>query len=133
LLTFVAEDDVWLAPLDGGRAWRLSADRAEAAHPRFSRDGSWVAWTSWRDGPAEVYLAGVDGERARRLTYWSDQLARVCGWTLGGEVLALSAAGQAFERQGWAYEVPVDGGAPQRLGFGPVADLAGPAERELGT
>ena len=115
---------MWLAPLDGGRAWRLSADRAEAAHPRFSRDGSWVAWTSWRDGPAEVYLAGVDGERARRLTYWSDQLARVCGWTLGGEVLALSAAGQAFERQGWAYEVPVDGGAPQRLGFGPVADLA---------
>ena len=124
LLTFVAEDDVWLAPLGGGRAWRLSADRAEAASPRFSRDGSWVAWTSWRDGPAEVYLAGVDGERARRLTYWSDQLARVCGWTPGGAVLALSASGQAFERQGWAYEVPVAGGAPQRLPLGPVADLA---------
>jgi len=93
LLTFVAEDDVWLAPLDGGRAWRLSADRAEAANPRFSRDGSQVAWTSWRDGPAEVYLAGVDGERARRLTYWSDQLAKVCGWTPGGKVLALSASG----------------------------------------
>ena len=124
LLTFVAEDDVWLAPLDGGRAWRLSADRAEAASPRFSPDGRWVAWTSWRDGPAEVYLAGVDGERGRRLTYWSDQLARVCGWTPGGEVLALSASGQAFERQGWAYAVPVDGGAPQRLPFGPVADVA---------
>jgi tricorn protease len=124
LLAFVAEDDVWLAPLDGGRAWRLSADRAEAANPRFSRDGSWVAWTSWRDGPAEVYLAGVDGERARRLTYWSDQLAKVCGWAPGGEVLALSASGQAFERQGWAYQVPVDGGAPQRLPLGPVADLA---------
>src|SRR5713226_8020050 len=27
LLTFVAEDDVWLAPAAGGRAWRLSADR----------------------------------------------------------------------------------------------------------
>src|SRR5580700_1830717 len=124
LITFVAEDDVWLAPLDGGRGWRLSADRAEAASPRFSRDGQWVAWTSWRDGPAEVYLAGVDGERARRLTYWSDQLAKVCGWTPGGEVLALSASGQAFERQGWAYEVPVAGGAPRRLPLGPVADLA---------
>ena len=124
LLTFVAEDDVWLAPLDGGRGWRLSADRAEAASPRFSRDGQWVAWTSWRDGPAEVYLAGVDGERARRLTYWSDQAAKVCGWTPDGDVLALSANGQAFERQGWAYAVPVDGGAPQRLPFGPVADVA---------
>ncbi|HEX9352519.1 MAG TPA: hypothetical protein VF933_01690, partial [Streptosporangiaceae bacterium] len=124
LLAFVAEDDVWLAPLDGGRAWRLSADRAEAASPRFSRDGQWVAWTSWRDGPAEVYLAGVDGERARRLTYWSDQAAKVCGWTGDGAVLALSANGQAFERQGWAYAVPVEGGAPQRLPFGPVADVA---------
>src|SRR5215467_12328502 len=27
LLTFVADDDVWLAPADGGRAWRISADR----------------------------------------------------------------------------------------------------------
>ena len=123
LLTFVAEDDVWLAPMDGGRGWRLSADLAEAASPRFSRDGRWVAWTSWRDGPAEVYLAGVDGERGRRLTYWSDQLAKVCGWTPEGDVLALSASGQAFERQGWAYAVPVDGGAPQRLPFGPVADV----------
>ncbi|MGD0924418.1 MAG: PDZ domain-containing protein [Streptosporangiaceae bacterium] len=123
LLTFVAEDDVWLAPMDGGRGWRLSADRAEAASPRFSRDGRWVAWTSWRDGPAEVYLAGVDGEPGRRLTYWSDQLAKVCGWTPEGHMLALSASGQAFERQGWAYAVPVDGGAPQRLPFGPVADV----------
>ncbi len=123
LLTFVAEDDVWLAPMDGGRGWRLSADRAEAASPRFSRDGRWVAWTSWRDGPAEVYLAGVDGEPGRRLTYWSDQLAKVCGWTPEGHVLALSASGQAFERPGWAYTVPVDGGAPQRLPFGPVADV----------
>ena len=61
LVTFVAEDDVWLAPQDGGRAWRLSADSAQVAQPRFARDGSSVAWASWRDGPAEVYLAGVDG------------------------------------------------------------------------
>ena len=39
-------------------------------------------------------------------------------------MLALSASGQAFERQGWAYEVPADGGAAQRLPLGPVADLA---------
>ena len=43
LLTFVADDDVWLAPADGGRAWRLSADRARAGHPRLARDGRSVA------------------------------------------------------------------------------------------
>src|SRR6202050_1038172 len=40
LLVFVAEDDVWLAPAEGGRAWKLSADSAEASYPLFSRDGS---------------------------------------------------------------------------------------------
>jgi tricorn protease-like protein len=36
LLCFVAEDDVWIAPAGGGRAWRLSADNAAASHPRFT-------------------------------------------------------------------------------------------------
>ena len=40
LLTFVAEDDVWLAPADGGRAWRLTANGGQASHPRFAPDGA---------------------------------------------------------------------------------------------
>jgi len=60
LLTLVAEDDVWLAPVTGGRAWRLTSDGAAVSHPRFSRDGAQVAWTSWRDGDPEVYTAAVD-------------------------------------------------------------------------
>ena len=124
LVTFVAEDDVWLAPQAGGRAWRLSADSAQVAHPRFARDGGSVAWASWRDGPAEVYLAEVDGAPARRLTYWGEPDVMVAGWTPDGEVLALSATGQAFERQSWGYAVPVDGGPARPLRYGPVAGLA---------
>ena len=36
LLAFVAEDDIWLAPLAGGRGWRLSADAAAVSNPRFA-------------------------------------------------------------------------------------------------
>src|SRR5690606_9755362 len=36
LVTFVAADDVWIAPVGGGRAWRLTHDSAPAAFPRFS-------------------------------------------------------------------------------------------------
>ena len=61
LLTFAADDDVWLAPADGGRAWRLSADRARASYPRLARDGRSVAWTSQRDGVPDVYQADLDG------------------------------------------------------------------------
>ena len=40
LLTFVTEDDVWLAPAQGGRAWRLTSDGGQAGNPRFSPDGA---------------------------------------------------------------------------------------------
>ena len=124
LLVFVSENDVWLAPADGGRAWRLSADSAQVSYPRFSRDGARIAWTSWRDGNPEVYTADPEGNDAGRLTYWSDARTRVTGWTREGEVLAVSATGQPETYLTWAYAIPLEGAPPRRLPFGPVTDLA---------
>jgi tricorn protease len=124
LVVFVAEDDVWLAEIGGGRAWRLSADAAQVSHPRFSRDGTSIAWTSWRDGRPEVYTVDVGGGDERRLTYWGDSRTRVAGWTTAGEVLATTAAGQPAAPYSWAYAVPPHGAPPRRLPFGPVNDLA---------
>ena len=124
LLTFVAGDDVWLAPAAGGRAWRLSADDVPASYPRFARDGSRIAWTSWRDGNPEVYSAEVDGSTAARLTYWGDPQTRVTGWTAAGEVLAITAANQPAAKYRRAYAVPGDGTPPRLLPFGAVTDVA---------
>ena len=124
LLVFASEDDIWLAPADGGRAWRLSADSAPVSYPRFSRDGARIAWTSWRDGNPEVWTADPDGNAAGRLTYLSDARTRVTGWTRDGEVLAVSAAGQPESYLAWAYAIPLEGAPPRRLPFGPVVDLA---------
>jgi tricorn protease len=124
LLVFASEDDIWLAPADGGRAWRLSADSAQVSYPRFSRDGATIAWTSWRDGHPEVHTADPEGSAARRLTHWGDARTRVTGWTRAGEVLAVSATGQPETYLTWAYAVPLEGAPPRRLPFGPVADLA---------
>ena len=123
LLTFVAEDDVWLAPAAGGRAWRLTSDGGQVSHPRFSRDGAMIAWTGWRDGGPEVYTADVNGGLATRRTYWGDARTRVAGWTTAGEVLAVTAAGQPGGQFSWAYAVPLDA-PPRRLPFGQVTDLA---------
>jgi tricorn protease len=124
LLVFASEDDIWLAPASGGRAWRLSADSAQVSYPRFSGDGARIAWTSWRDGNPEIHTADTDGSAASRLTYWGDARTRVTGWTRPGEVLAVSAAGQPETFLTWAYEVPLEGAPPRRLPFGPVTDLA---------
>jgi tricorn protease len=101
-LFFLAEGDVWTAPLHGGRAYRLTADGVPAAQPRISPDGSRVAWTSWRDGMPEAYLSDLDGGGARRLSYWADPRALTVGWTPAGEVLALGCVqGRGVRRRRW--------------------------------
>ncbi|WP_419666272.1 S41 family peptidase [Streptomyces sp. 2-1] len=124
LIAFTAEDDVWVAPLDGGRAWRVSADNVPVNHPRISPDGTTVAWTSTRDGAPEVHIAPVDGGSTKRLTYWGSWKTQVRGWTPEGEVLALSTQGQASLRRSWARAVPLDGGPATTLPYGPVGDVA---------
>jgi tricorn protease len=131
LLTFVAGHDVWLAPASGGRASRLSSDDAPVSYPRFSRDGTQIAWTSWRDGSPEVHLADTEGSAASRLTFWGDPQTRVTGWTTGGEVLAITSTGQPAVKYRRAFAVPAEGGvggSPRLLPFGPVNDLAMEAE-----
>ncbi|GAA0908109.1 S41 family peptidase [Streptomyces thermoalcalitolerans] len=124
MVAFTAEDDVWLAPLEGGRAWRVSADNVPVNHPRISPDGTTVAWTSTRDGAPEVYIAPVDGGPARRLTHWGSWRTQVLGWTPDGKVLVISAHGQASLRRTWAHAVPLDGGPATTLPYGPVGGVA---------
>jgi tricorn protease len=126
LLTFVAEDDVWLAAADGRRAWRLSADDAIASWTRLSRDGSQVAWAGMRDGAAEVYAADVTGGASRRLTYWSEPRTKVSGWSPADQVLAVTAAAQPFSFWQRAHAVSADAAAPgsSELPFGVVSEIS---------
>ncbi|MCW8381349.1 S41 family peptidase [Streptomyces justiciae] len=124
LVAFTAEDDVWIAPLDGGRAWRVSSDNVPVSTPRISPDGSTVAWTSTRDGAPEVHIAPVDGGPAKRLTHWGSWRTQVRGWTPDGQVLALTTHGQASLRRSWAHTVPLDGGPSTVLPYGPVGGVA---------
>ncbi|MGW3954428.1 S41 family peptidase [Streptomyces sp. NPDC004752] len=129
LLCFVAEDDLWLAPLDTpGRAWRLTVDRTKIGHPRFSPDGRRIAYTTWHSLVPEIHLADVDGGPGRRLTYWGSADTRVCGWTPPGEdggsdILAVASHGQPFSYFTWAYKVSPDGDPGRKLPWGPVCDI----------
>ncbi|SEN10047.1 tricorn protease [Actinacidiphila rubida] len=129
LVCFAAEDDIWTAPLgtpggSPGRAWRVTADRTRVGPPRFSPDGTTIAFTNWRSLDPEVYLVPVDGGAARRLTYWGSSDTRVCSWTPDGQVLAVSSHGKPFAYHTWAYSVPVEYGPGGPLPWGPVSDIA---------
>ncbi|MEU9054637.1 S41 family peptidase [Streptomyces sp. NPDC048384] len=124
LLCFVAEDDLWLAPLDGpARAWRLTVDRTKAGHPRFSPDGRHIAYTSWRSLVPEIHLVPVDGGPGRQLTHWGSADTQVCGWTPDGVILAVASHGEPFSHFTWAYKVRPDGDPGRKLPWGPCSDL----------
>ncbi|MFF6967826.1 S41 family peptidase [Streptomyces anthocyanicus] len=128
-LCFVAEDDLWLASLDGpGRAWRLTVDRTKAGPPRFSPDGRHIAYTSWRTLVPEVHLVPVDGGPGRQLTHWGGLDTRVCGWSPPDPdgttaVLAVASHGEPFSHLTWAYKVTPDGDPGRKLPWGPVTDI----------
>ncbi|MFI6385963.1 PDZ domain-containing protein [Nonomuraea sp. NPDC050540] len=129
LVTFVADDDVWLAPLSGGRAWRFTADRIPVSSPRFSPDGTRIAWTGAREGAPEAFAAEIDDAAVDRLTFWGNSTTGVRGWTADGNVLAVTAAGEAGRSRTWAYSVPLDGGPATRLPYGWVSEAAVDGER----
>ncbi|MFC7884871.1 S41 family peptidase [Streptomyces sp. NPDC057376] len=128
-LCFVAEDDLWLASLDGpGRAWRLTVDRTKTGHPRFSPDGRHIAYTSWRSLVPEVHLVPVDGGPGRRLTHWGGLDTRVCGWSPPDPdgttaILAVASHGEPFSHLTWAYKITPDGDPGRKLPWGPVTDI----------
>ncbi|MBZ6142674.1 S41 family peptidase [Streptomyces olivaceus] len=128
-LCFVAEDDLWITPLDEpGRARRLTVDRTKTGPPRFSPDGRHIAYTSWRTLVPEVHLVPVDGGPGRQLTHWGGLDTRVCGWSPPGPdcaaaVLAVASHGEPFSHLTWAHKVSPDGDPGRRLPWGPVTDI----------
>jgi tricorn protease len=124
LITFVAEDDVWIAPVAGGRAWRISAQQLPARNPRFTPDGKRLVWTTIVGAAPEVVVANVDGGGYRQLSYFGHTTTRVKGFTSSGDIVVTTAFEQAEGRHTYAYALPLDGGPAIELPFGPVESVA---------
>jgi tricorn protease len=120
-VVFVSEDDVWTVPASGGVARRLTSGLGMATHPALSPDGKWLAFSGRDEGNPEVYVMPAQGGEARRLTFLGAN-SSVIGWH-GDEILFNSDAQQPF-RPPQLWRVSRNGGAPQRLPFGPATHIS---------
>jgi len=68
-VVFVAEGDIWMAPLSGGMATLLTTHPGDESDPKISPDGQWVAYAASYEGPTEVYVMPISGGLPKRLTY----------------------------------------------------------------
>lgn len=123
LVTFVAADDVWIAPITGGRAWRVTSDVAPVRQPRFSPDGARIAYVSHRDGHPEIMVAEIGSSDVRRLTYWGAQGTAVLGWTKDGRIIVASNGGEANVRHTVVRLLSLDG-AWERPEIGMASGIA---------
>ena len=117
-IVFVSEDDLWLVSSEGGRAERLTAGVAEVSYPRFSPDGTLLAFVGREEGPSEIYVMPALGGIAQRLTYQAAS-CHVSGWSpIGDEILYASNAGQFAARFEVIYAIGPQGGEPRQLPYG---------------
>src|SRR2546430_10634855 len=68
-IAFVYAGDIWVAPKSGGDALRLSSPKGEETFPRFSPDGSQIAFSGNYDGNTDLYVVPATGGLPKRLTY----------------------------------------------------------------
>ena len=80
LVVFTADDDVWLVPVTGGRASRLTNDHVMVRNPRFSPNGTKIAWTSYLGQRPEVFVIDLTTGNQRRLTWLGAARNLVVGW-----------------------------------------------------
>jgi len=78
-IVFVCGEDIWSVPAQGGTAVRLTIHDGQERYPKFSPDGSLIAFTGEYDGNADVYVMNREGGDIRRLTFHPGA-DRVIGW-----------------------------------------------------
>jgi len=114
-ITFSYGGDIWVVPKTGGLAYRLTTSKGTEAFPKFSPDGSKIAFSGIYSGNVDVYVMPSNGGMPERLTYhgMSD---RVTDWYADGKhILFTSSRESEKQRFSQFYKVSVHGGLPEKL------------------
>jgi tricorn protease len=120
-IVFNYGEDLWIVSREGGDARRLTSGVGVETVPRFSPDGTLIAFTGEYDGNRDVYVIAATGGVPRRLTFHpADEY--VLGWTPDGKNILFNSWGSSFRHfEDQLYTVPVDGGFPTKLPL-PIAE-----------
>jgi len=113
-IAFSYHGDIWVAGADGSNPRRLTAHVATDMSPRFSPDGTWIAFTSDRMGNNDVYIVPVAGGEPTPLTFMTGDDAALYWTPDGGGVLFATSRGA----RAWGsplHTVSVKGGLPLPL------------------
>ncbi len=124
-VTFTHAGDVFVAPIAGGLARKLTSSEGVEMYPRFSPDGAMIAFSAEYDGNREIYTIPMTGGNPGRVTYSMDMPdipARmgpdkvIMQWTPDGNNLLYRSRHKSWNAfTGRLYLVNKDGGLPDEI------------------
>ncbi|MEL7003261.1 MAG: DPP IV N-terminal domain-containing protein, partial [Bacteroidota bacterium] len=115
MITFVYAGDIWTVPKSSGTATRLSSPNGEEKFPKFSPDGSQIAFTANYDGNWDVYVIPATGGLPKRLTSHGGYDQVVDWHPDGSKILFTSGRESGRQRFTQFYEINSQGGQPNKL------------------
>ncbi len=113
-IAFVYGEDIWSVPAEGGVATRLTIHDGMERFPKFSPDGSLIAFSGEYDGNTDVYVMNKYGGDITRLTYhpWPDI---VVGWHPTKNKIMFRSPRYGFGGFNCLYLVSPDGTGLEKL------------------
>ncbi len=116
-IVFVYGGNLWTVAAAGGEARRLTSAVGFETMPKFSPDGTMIAFSGDYDGNNDVYVMPATGGEPTRLTFhpaWD----RVLDWEPDGKSIRFQSPRDRWE--GFSvpmYTVPLTGGLETRMPF----------------
>ncbi len=113
-IVFSYQGDLWIAPVEGGQAHKLTSSPGFEIYPRFSPDGKYVAFVGQYQGGRDVYVVKASGGDPVKLTYHT-AWEMVASWSPDGKVVFVSDRDAIFPTATAFYAVSLKGGMPEKL------------------
>ena len=114
LIAFVHAEDIWTVPAGGGVARRITFHEGEERYPKFSPDGTRIAFTAEYDGNTDVYVMNTEGGGITRVT-WHPGRDEVVGWHPSNGKILFRSAREAYGRFTRLYLIAPDGSELEAL------------------
>ena len=113
-IAFTLLGDIYTMPIEGGAATRIAEGLAWDVHPRFSPDGTRIAFTSDRGGGDNIWLMNSDGSDKRQVTKEDFRLLNQPTWSPDGRFIVAKKHFTTGRSLGtgeiWLYHVSGGGG-----------------------
>ena len=124
-IVFSYAGDLWLVPTSGGIARRITTNPGLELFPKFSPDGSHIAFTGQYDGNPNVYVIPSEGGEPKQLTFETPAVVlpermgmenEIINWMPDGKSILFISRRETFNSWfGRLFTVPIEGGLPTRL------------------